>query len=323
MSNHSPVHVTKKDLNLTKLPYLLVVAQIQKSDFSLCAHAILEIVLFRNVHQFFSLSESKEEISLIVDEKTIEKFPKSVLKLSPKKYYGFEISGPLGASSVGIIHGVAEPLASAGISIFYLSSYQTDYTLIAKDDLSRAMSCLSRHFTLKYDTNERDNELTNTEHIEFPSQKEERFKQQRKLNFHQREGLCLASIDKDEPFLLGSYILQLIFFPNKKEERFFSYHEANGVISLILPKSELEPLRQFGSDYIRVYDDEFARITIDDAPLGFDEYGIVDSIAGPLARNSISLFYVSTFNSAHVLVALDNATKAKIALQSHFDITLK
>jgi len=86
----------------------------------------------------------------------------------------------------------------------------------------------------------------------------------------------------------------------------------------MLPESELKPLLYFQgaeNDYIRMYDTEFARISIDGQPLGFDEYGIVDSIAAPLSNNKISLFYVSTYDSAHVLVC--NVINGSVGLRAY------
>jgi len=116
------------------------------------------------------------------------------------------------------------------------------------------------------------------------------------------------------------------FFSEKGNERFFSYHETNGVVSIMLPEPELSPLLYIQgpeNHYVRVYDIEFARISIDGEPLGFDEYGIVDSIAAPLSKNNISLFYVSTYDSAHVLVSVASYVNAQKALKEKFDITLK
>jgi len=128
------------------------------------------------------------------------------MKLSPKKYYVLEIT-----ASIGIVHSVAEPLASAGISIFYISTYQTDYTLIAEDDLGRALSCLSAHFTLKSENhmkipNVKHKPSVRTEALQFEGQLS------RKLSLYNRQRLRLASLDKEEPFLFGSYLLQIIFF---------------------------------------------------------------------------------------------------------------
>jgi len=112
----------------------------------------------------------------------------------------------------------------------------------------------------------------------------------------------------------------------REKSGFFSYHETNGVVSIILPKTELSPLLYLqGADnhYIRVYDNEFSRFSIDDQPLGFEEYGIVDSIAAPLANGNISLFYVSTYNSAHVLVSKAASGNAQNVLKEKFHIKLQ
>jgi len=165
-------------------------------------------------------------------------------------------------------------------------------------------------------THDTKQNTTNEENLQL----EEKVKPIRKL-IHQSESLFLISMDKEEPFLFTSYILKFIFFPENEANRFFSYHETNGVISLILSRSELNLLRQYGSDYIREYHSEFARLTIDDF-IG-DEVGIVDSLSKPLSLNGISLFYISTFKTAHVLVNKDIIDKAKKALEINYDIVLK
>ena len=43
----------------------------------------------------------------------------------------------------GILASVANPLAAAGISIFAISSYDTDYVLVKEENLDRAMSVLA------------------------------------------------------------------------------------------------------------------------------------------------------------------------------------
>jgi hypothetical protein len=41
-----------------------------------------------------------------------------------------------------VLAGLATPLASAGISIFAVSTYDTDYVLVRDDDLDRAVRAL-------------------------------------------------------------------------------------------------------------------------------------------------------------------------------------
>uniref|UniRef100_A0A6B2LAI1 CASTOR ACT domain-containing protein n=1 Tax=Arcella intermedia TaxID=1963864 RepID=A0A6B2LAI1_9EUKA len=312
-------------MNLKKLDYLLWVCQLKKQHLPHCAHSIMEILLINKENRFFSFIESEGEITLIMDQETLQRFPKDYLTTSPKKYYALEITGPLGASAVGIIHSIAEPLSEAGISIFYLSSYQTDYALIAEDEFQKSLSTLSKHFTLLNTAIQiKQTSSGVSESSEYQENKNNAKKEnRRKLGFHQKS-LCLASLDKEEPFLLASYLLQLIFFVDKREDRFFSYHETNGIISLILSKSELSTLLflQGDENFIRVYDNEFTRISIIDQ-LGIEECGIVDSIAAPLTRNNISLFYLSSFNSAHVLVSNSSFISAQTALNEKYDIIIK
>jgi hypothetical protein len=43
---------------------------------------------------------------------------------------------------VGILVAIANPLAEAGISIFAISTYDTDYVLVKAHDLERAVAAL-------------------------------------------------------------------------------------------------------------------------------------------------------------------------------------
>jgi hypothetical protein len=55
-----------------------------------------------------------------------------------------EVQGPLDFSLVGILASVAVPLADAGISIFTLSTYDTDYILVRNSDLELSILTLQR-----------------------------------------------------------------------------------------------------------------------------------------------------------------------------------
>ena len=52
------------------------------------------------------------------------------------------VRGPLDLNIVGVLAGLATPLATAGISIFAVSTYDTDYVLVRNDDLDRAVRVL-------------------------------------------------------------------------------------------------------------------------------------------------------------------------------------
>lgn len=54
----------------------------------------------------------------------------------------FRVEGPLDFALTGIIASVAEPLADAGIAIFTLATYDTDYVLVNESRLAAAVAAL-------------------------------------------------------------------------------------------------------------------------------------------------------------------------------------
>jgi len=56
---------------------------------------------------------------------------------------GLKVNGPLDFSCVGILALLSVPLAKAQVSIFAVSTYDTDYLLVKEKDLERAICVLS------------------------------------------------------------------------------------------------------------------------------------------------------------------------------------
>ena len=55
------------------------------------------------------------------------------------------MQGPLAFSMTGVLASLASPLADAGISIFAVSTYDTDYLLVQEDKLDAAITVLATH----------------------------------------------------------------------------------------------------------------------------------------------------------------------------------
>ena len=60
----------------------------------------------------------------------------------------FQVAGKLEFSATGILAGILNPLAAAGISIFAISTFDTDYTLVRTAMPAMATSVLGKHFAL-------------------------------------------------------------------------------------------------------------------------------------------------------------------------------
>jgi hypothetical protein len=54
----------------------------------------------------------------------------------------FQVAGPLDFSLTGILAAIASPLADAGVSIFAISTFDTDYIMVKEENLAKAVDAL-------------------------------------------------------------------------------------------------------------------------------------------------------------------------------------
>jgi hypothetical protein len=54
----------------------------------------------------------------------------------------FQVAGPLEFSLTGVLSAIAAPLASAGVSIFAISTFDSDYVLVKEENLAKAVEAL-------------------------------------------------------------------------------------------------------------------------------------------------------------------------------------
>ncbi len=89
--------------------------------------------------EFFTISKTDDEISIVCD---------SSIQLNSEKISNgwscFKVIGPLDFSITGILAKLSSSLAEAGISIFAISTYDTDYILVKSEKLQLASETLIR-----------------------------------------------------------------------------------------------------------------------------------------------------------------------------------
>ena len=95
--------------------------------------------------EFFSITRTDQELSIVYPQ---EKIPGGVLL--EKDWRAFRIEGIIdGIYAVGIIASLSGPLAKAGISIFNISTYQTNYLLVEEKNLDKAKKILGEFCNIK------------------------------------------------------------------------------------------------------------------------------------------------------------------------------
>lgn len=90
--------------------------------------------------QFWSLTRTPQELSLVVPETEVPSYFTGPIEAG---WRAFEVAGPLDFSLVGVLSRLSTTLADAGISLFPVSTFDTDFLLVKRADCERAAQALS------------------------------------------------------------------------------------------------------------------------------------------------------------------------------------
>jgi hypothetical protein len=86
---------------------------------------------------FVATTRTPDELSIVCD---VEVVPDDIPREGP--WRAFKVQGPLVMTLLGVVAAIADPLRDAGISIFAISTYDTDYVLVHEPDLEAATTAL-------------------------------------------------------------------------------------------------------------------------------------------------------------------------------------
>ncbi len=87
---------------------------------------------------FCSVTRTKDELSIVCNEENV---PADVR--AERGWRCLKLQGPFAFSEVGVLASVTQPLAGAEVSLFAISTFETDYVLIKEADVDRATTSLS------------------------------------------------------------------------------------------------------------------------------------------------------------------------------------
>ena len=87
---------------------------------------------------FWSVTRSDSELSVVCSQDAVPAGTSA-----ERGFVAFEVAGPLDFSLTGVVSSLVAPLADAAISIFVLSTFETDYLLVRERDHERAVEALT------------------------------------------------------------------------------------------------------------------------------------------------------------------------------------
>lgn len=106
--------------------------------YSVCRLAVDEpLPAWGERDDFFAVTKTAEELSVVCATRHI---PAGVQREDGWRI--LKVEGPLDFSLVGILAALAGALAAAGISLFAVSTYDTDYLLVKEANLAAAAAVL-------------------------------------------------------------------------------------------------------------------------------------------------------------------------------------
>jgi hypothetical protein len=88
---------------------------------------------------FVSITRTAEELSVVCPEEAV---PEGVP--CERGWRCLRVAGTLDFALVGVLASLAVPLAEAGVSVYAISTFDTDYLLVRGGSLERAVEALGR-----------------------------------------------------------------------------------------------------------------------------------------------------------------------------------
>lgn len=85
----------------------------------------------------FSVTRTADELSIVCEQPLV---PEGVR--SERDWHCFRVAGEMPFTMVGVLASLVGPLADEGISVFAVSTFDTDYVLVKEADLERAQQAL-------------------------------------------------------------------------------------------------------------------------------------------------------------------------------------
>lgn len=102
--------------------------------------AITPLPSWGSLDPFYTVTRTEDELSIVCLESSI---PEDIQCEKPWRI--LKVVGPLDFSLVGILSKLSGLMADAKISIFAISTYDTDYILIKASDIERATQVFLTH----------------------------------------------------------------------------------------------------------------------------------------------------------------------------------
>eukprot|EP01095_Lingulamoeba_sp_RSL-Kostka_P016903 TRINITY_DN84_c0_g2_i2.p1 TRINITY_DN84_c0_g2~~TRINITY_DN84_c0_g2_i2.p1 ORF type:complete len:355 (-),score=76.32 TRINITY_DN84_c0_g2_i2:315-1379(-) len=328
------------NLHLTIFPNKLKICSIPLKSVCYYTHLMLKLLVkptfnklenngnddenfIRNQSHFFSVTQTPHEISVITTLKYANKLlkvnvPDDELKIKiwPQNWRAIRLDQ--GNIKPSVVNSVSSKLSENNITIFYVSTFDSDYCLVQSVHIKNTISILNGVFSIltdEPDTFESENSLTEDEiDIEENENIEDDISDnnEEKLTVYLLDySFQLIGINTEDLSSIIVPLIQLLFYSSKnnncnnKESKtaipFISFTQVQDEISLLIEDRFFNFLP---SNLFQCYNEIFntLRVGNENVDLGYSVCGIVSKLSTPLAARGINIFYLSTYKTDYCMV---------------------
>ncbi|XP_068017957.1 cytosolic arginine sensor for mTORC1 subunit 1 isoform X1 [Melanerpes formicivorus] len=310
-------------MDLHILEHRVRVLSLARRGLWLYTHPLLKLLFLpqRCRCKFFSLTETPEDYTIMLDEEGFKELPPSeFMQVADSTWLVLSVvsngRAPSGSQATGvtkIARSVIAPLAEHHVSVLMLSTYQTDFILVRERDLPVVIHTLAGEFDIyKEESGECVPVTCDDVSNGFLKSKPAASPTLHPVQSPQTR-FCILTVAPDTLPAIATMLIDVLFYSHSPPREagassqdldsitFFAFSLIEGYISIVM---DAETQKRFPSDLLLTSStgELWRMVRIGGQPLGFDECGIVAQIAEPLAAADISAYYISTFNFDHALV---------------------
>ncbi|KAG7394123.1 GATS protein-like 3 [Phytophthora boehmeriae] len=232
-------------------------------------------------------------------------------------------------SQLAVLTQLTTELAKHGISVFQISTYQSDYVLVKVEDLDAAIGCLQRFCSIEMENGE---EMCVAEGVQVPGaeikQSGDCFEVHRHPLSVPDVKLSLVQLNKTFVRRHMYSLVQLLFktpaVDDSSSLRFLSYSETGNDISVVTSDDcfvrKARELAEQGGQGVLVSPDYWRPVQIGNTKLGFAETGIVAGQTSVLVNAGTTVFYLSTYSTDFMLIKEDEWDGTLPILRSNYEL---
>eukprot|EP01134_Creolimax_fragrantissima_P000173 CFRG0173T1 len=346
------------DVEVHLMHHTVRVGSFHPNDISHYTHSLLKVLVnltlddndtqTRSPSQFLHLVYTKEEVTVLFDssidllhEHDVENIENHKhghtnatnkaekvrgLNIWPDEWCAITtVAGSSGHSPDVSISSITHPLALVGVTVFYVSTYETDYLFVQKKNVHKAMRVFKSLGYKVVDRRDQDNEreyLVDVDrhgHDELPDLKAEVQHNPRPL-FAQNFMVEMACIQNEQSGNISQTLSVLISHMFYRLPDFFSVSFVDAEVTVV---GESNTLSQLPVECLATSSRyHVVRVGCDgNVGLGFEEAGIVDKYVEPLQDRKVPVYYLCTYLTDFILIDSDDFDSAVETWGQH-DITV-